>query len=760
VATRRRHSRSRLSVSVGWPIAAATLALLWPAVLTAATLRGLTLDPQGRPVPGVRIQAEGPDGRRTAQSDDAGRFVLADLPPGRYRVGVEHDAFRAPVREIRLADDPAPVDVAITMDLSGLTERVVVSAAQVDLPRASVPASVTVLSEAEVRARQADSLTMALRGVAGLTVAESGSRGALTSIFPRGGESDYTLVLVDGVQVNSFGGGLDLAMLGAVGADQVEVVRGPQSAVYGADAIGAVVSVVSRTPDRLSASGLVEAGTHDTARVAGAAAGTAGRWTWSGGAERAASDNFNGEPYAPWPRIGNDDVVRTGGAGSGGYVSPRLQVRASVRGGGSERGYPGPFGSDPNGTYGGIDLVSRGNNRWLGAGARAEVRVSPRLAIAASGSWYDLDSDFTSPYGPSESGTRRSTARVRADVTLAPALQLSAGVDALEERAHSTFITGAAFQPVPISRGTFGAYAEVRAEFGDRWFVTGGLRADRLTRDALEGDPFGFVPRPPFAADTQMSVNPKFALSGFLRRPDSGGWTRMRASAGTGIRPPDAFEIAFTDNPALAPERSRSVEAGIEHAMLGGALVLDTAWFLNRYDDLIVAVGPAFGDLSRYRTDNIANAGSSGVEVTVSGRFGSWLQLRGAYTWLHTEVLAVDGGSGAAPPPFTAGDPLVRRPRHEGALTATLASGRWSAFGQVRARGEWLDVDPTYGALGGTLVAPGFAVADLGAGVRIAGPAEAFARVLNLLDRGVEETLGFPALGRSVIAGVRVAAGR
>jgi outer membrane cobalamin receptor len=727
----------------------------------AATVLGRTLDPQGRPVPGVRIHAAGPDGLRTAVTGTDGRFVLEGVPPGRYRLEIEHEAFRAPARDVDAVGDAAsPDEVTIALELSGLTERVVVSAAQVDLPRALVPASVTVLSDAELTARQADALTGALRGIPGLGVAEGGSRGALTSLFPRGGESDYTLVLVDGIRVNSFGGGLDLAMLGSAGAGQVEVVRGPQSAVYGADAIGAVVSVVTRPPDGRRGQALLEAGTQDTSRASAAAAGTEGRWTWAGAGDRAASDNFNGESYGVWPRIGNDDLRRFGGAGSVGYAAPVLQARVSVQGGRHERGYPGPFGSDPNGTYPGLDLVSRGRNDWLAAGARAEARVTTRLALSGSGSWYDLDSDFDSPFGPSESGTRRATGRIQADATLPGEVRLSAGVDGLAERARSSFITGAAGQALPIERAAAGAFAELRAELGTRWFVTAGVRTDRITREALEGDPFGFAPRPPFPADTVVSVNPKVAASVFLRRPDAGGWTRLRASAGTGIRPPDGFEIAFTDNPGLEPERSRSVDAGLEHAMARGAVVLDATWFLNRYDDLIVAVGPAFGDVSRYRTDNIANAQADGLELSASARLGTALHVRGGYTWLRTEVLAVDGGSGAAPAPFSVGDPLVRRPRHEGAVTATLTGRRWTGFAQVRARGEALDVDPTYGAFGGTFVAPGFLVADLGAGLRVAGPVEVFGRALNLLDRQYEEAFGFPALGRSVIAGVRVAAGR
>ena len=81
----------------------------------------------------------------------------------------------------------------------------------------------------------------------GLTVVRSGGRGAVTSLFPRGGESDYTLVLVDGIRANDFGGGFDFAHLPVADVDRIEVVRGPQSALYGSDAIGGVVQIITRS---------------------------------------------------------------------------------------------------------------------------------------------------------------------------------------------------------------------------------------------------------------------------------------------------------------------------------------------------------------------------------------------------------------------------------------------------------------------------------------------------------------------------------
>ena len=205
------------------------------------------------------------------------------------------------------------------------------------------------------------------------------------------------------------------------------------------------------------------------------------------------------------------------------------------------------------------------------------------------------------------------------------------------------------------------------------------MRVDRITREPLDGDPDGFSPRPPFATDTVVSANPKVSAAWFLGATD-GNFTKLRGAAGTGIRPPDAFEIAFTDNPSLKPERSQSVEVGVDQALLDGR-----GWSKPRcssidYDDLIVAVG-SFSGSSRYRTDNISNARARGLElagtarVPRSGLRGGSLQIRVGYTFLDTEVLAVDDER-LAPPPFTVGDPLLRRPDHQFSADVSSPPGR------------------------------------------------------------------------------------
>jgi outer membrane receptor protein involved in Fe transport len=294
-------------------------------------------------------------------------------------------------------------------------------------------------------------------------------------------------------------------------------------------------------------------------------------------------------------------------------------------------------------------------------------------------------------------------------------------------------------------------------------FLTAGLRAERITRGALPGDVSGFPPRPDFPEDTVVSVNPKLAAA-WLVRDDPGTFTRLRASAGTGIRPPDAFEIAYTDNPSLVPERSRSVDAGVDQSLLGGLLLVEATGFYNSYDDLIIAVGP-FNGSSRYQTDNISNARAHGVETAATGRLRvgtrrpTDIELRGSYTYLRTAILDVDLGSGA-PAPFVSGDPLLRRPAHQFGLNLMVRSGRLQAFVDGGGRGRFTDVDPSLGTFGGVYEAAGYTTWSAGAAWRIVPALELYGRVTNLFDRTYEEALGFPALGRGAMVGLRVAAGR
>jgi outer membrane cobalamin receptor len=617
---------------------------------------------------------------------------------------------------------------------------------------------VTVIPGREIEAKQQFTLSAALRSVPGLTLQQNGGPGTVTSLFTRGGESDFTLILVDGIRANAFGGGIDLSQLPLQDVERIEVLRGPQSALYGSDAIGGVVSVVTRSGGKPSAQAQLEAGSRDMRRVAGATTGEVNGVRWQAGANYFEEAGFTGTG-ANGKTVSNDDSQSSQASGSIGYrhVSSGADLQGNVQYVDTDRGSPGAFGSDPAHRYTGPDTVSRGTTKrvsgggrwlqpWFGAGSRVRQRVEFDSA--------DYDLTFKSQFGESDGNTRRSHARVQTDVAANAAFGFTGGLEWLGESGASTFITAGSAGEIPVERSVLGLFGEARWNATDRATVTAGVRGERINREALPGDPLAFTPRPDFPEETINSVNPKIAAS-FLASQG----TRLHGSFGTGIRPPDAFEIAFTDNSGLKPERSKSTEVGVSQSLAAGVVQIDGTAFFNNYTDLIISVGRTFSGSSRWRTDNISNARARGAELSAAWRINLGFDIRGSYTFLDTEILAVNGSS-SAQPPYSVGDPLLRRPRHSGAIDASWTHNHAAAFAQVQTRGETLDAEPAFGPTGGLYANPGHTVVNLGGSWRPVKAVEIFARALNLFDRQYEEVLGYPAPGRTAYVGARFAVGR
>jgi outer membrane cobalamin receptor len=740
------------------------LSLLAASAAYAGPITGRVVDPDGRAVPGASVLLVGGAGvRDSVVSNARGEFTLRAPDAGRFEVRIAVDGFRA--ASLPVDGSAAARDVgALTLEISAVSESLVVSAAQVDIPLSRAQSSVTVITAAELESRQLHTVADALRTVPGLTVAANGGQGAVTSVFPRGGESNFTLVYIDGVEANVFGGGFDFAHLATANVERIEVVRGPQSALYGANAIGGIVNVITRRGGPIAAGGTVEGGSFGTSNLSASASGTRGPWDWGGSAEHLATDGQNGERTDTGAIVANDDYDRTSAAIAGGWqADDGRSLRGTFRYATDERGFPGPFGSNPAGAFEGIDQISRGtDDRWL-LSAAGTLPTGQRVRSAAQFTYGRTDGDFVSQFGPSSSSSRRVTGRWQSDIAVTGMLDLSAGLEFLRERADSSFITGASGGELPVKRWIAGYFAEGRWRHVDRLFVTAGVRIDDIHRDALEADPNAFAPRPEFPSDSVVSTNPRVSAAWFVR-PDAGSFTKIRGAAGTGIRPPDGFEIAFTDNPSLKPERSKSAEAGLDQAFGAGHGLLEATVFFNTYDDLIVAVG-SFQGSSHFRTDNIANARARGVELagTARGALPGWAassaELRVGYTFLDTDVLAVDG-AGSVALPFHVGDPLLRRPRHQLFGEFTVSAGRLTAFVQGNGRGRALDVEPSLGTFGGLFFSDGYQVWSAGGAWQVVPSVSLFARVNNLFDRSYEEALGFPALGRGAMVGLRIAAGR
>jgi outer membrane cobalamin receptor len=707
-------------------------------------VRGTVFDPERRPVANADVIVTGPAAPIQLKSAADGSFTVPALGSGRYYISAHAPG---------LIGDAVPIDdareIELVLRLSAINETLVVSAAQIDQPLSRTPDSVTVISGAELEAKQQYTLAAALRSVAGLTLQQSGGPGTLTSLFTRGGESDYTLVLVDGVRMNAFGGGLDLSQVPLQDVERVEVLRGSQSALYGADAIGGVIQIITRSGGSPNAQAHVETGSRDMRHVSLSTTGEARRLRWQFGGNYAADDGA----------VANDDAAHRQGSGSLGWRhdSSGADVQGSLIYVETERGAPGPYGSDPANRFAGIDTVARGTTKRIGGGVRwvqpwfgSASRVRQRVEIDNA----DYDLTFSSRFGISESESRRSHLRAQTDVAASSALGFSGGVEWLGEQGGSTFIIAGAAGAIPVKRGVLGLFGEGRWTAGDRATITAGVRGERIARDRLPGDPLAFQPRPDFPEETVTSVNPKIAVSIAVREQ-----TRLRGSFGTGIRPPDAFEIAFTDNSGLKPERSRSGEIGVTQRLGGAAVQLDATAFVNDYTDLIISVGRAFSGISRYRTDNISNARARGAEFGAAWRIAAAADVRTSYTFLDSEILAVRGST-TAPAPYAVGDALLRRPRHSGAIDAAWTHARGGAFAQLQIRGATLDADPAFGPTGGLFTNPGHTAINIGGSWRPLKAIEVFARALNLFDREYEEVLGYPAPGRTAYVGARVAVGR
>ncbi len=727
-----------------------------------APITGRIVDPDDRPVAGAHVLVSG-DGVRlqSVTTGDDGRFEIEAPDGARLTVRVAADGFSAEAVRVEASTEARDIGT-IKLAVSALSESVVVSASQVEIPLTQVTSSVTIISGAELEARQLHSVADALRTVPGLTIATTGGIGTTTGLFPRGGESNYTLVLIDGVPVNTFGGDFDFGQTSTTSVERIEIVRGPQSALYGANAIGAVVRIVTRRGGPPSARFSAEAGQDGTARVSASTAGQRGVLEWGALFDELRSDGMNGGQTRAGDTIVNDDYERWTGALSAGWRKAGAWVRGDVRHSNDERGFPGPFGSNPIGAYEGIDAVSRGRNDRTLASLSASVPLSRRVRGQAHAGYSRLESDFASPFGSSESFSRRWAGRAQADIGLGAGFDLSTGIELQRERAGSTFITGATSQRIPVERTTAGYFGEARWNARDRAFVIAGLRVEDIRRAEIGESPAAFSARPVLPSDRVISINPRISAA-WLPRAAAPTFTKVRGAIGTGIRPPDAFDLAFTDNPGLGPERSVSAEAGVDQAFAGGTGLVEATAFFNDYDDLIIAVGP-FSGSSRYRTDNISNARARGLELalTLRGRLRARkaidLSGRIGYTRLETEVLAVDEDE-AAPPPFFVGQALLRRPKHQFFADLSAATAGVTLFLRGGGRSKTLDVEPSFGTFGGLFDAAGHQVWSAGASWRVGRFAELFGRVENLFDRSYEEAFGFPAPGRRAIAGLRLAAG-
>jgi vitamin B12 transporter len=635
--------------------------------------------------------------------------------------------FRRALLAVALPWAPATVAAQEAGDTASLPE-IVVTATRYPVAADSVASTVTVLRGDDLRAQGIRFVADALREVPGAHVVQGGPFGATASLFVRGGESDYVKVLVDGVPVNQPGGFYDFGSLTTDNVERIEVLRGPASVLYGSDAIAGVVQIVTRDGGeglRLSAGG--EGGSFGSARWEASALGGGEALGWSASLSRLTSDgtyDFNNDyrNTVAGGRLRAQVGDRTALGFSGRYHDARYHFPTDFTGVPVDRNQ---FTTDETATFA------------LDAAHRLSDVLEGQLLLARS----DVETGYENPADPppgpgfassDHTSTDRTSADARVRLRLPDGIEGLAGgsFEAQRQRVSNAFEEG---------RDNWGVYAQASALPFSRLQLTAGGRMD-------ENERFGTFWTWRAAALAFVSST-----------------TRARASAGSGFKEASFFENFDSPfsvgNPDLRPERTFSVEAGIEQELVPGVARVGLTGFVQRFRDLIqfTFVPPEPGGSNYF---NVAAADANGLEATLDAAAGP---VRGsvAYTRLWTEVTdaGFDAGDAAT---FVEGERLLRRP--DDVVTAALET-TVAARARLGARLTWAGPrdDIRFGQFpepNQRIELPSYTTLDLSGvitvlpGRRSRPSLELTARVENVFDEQYEQAVGFPARGRGVFVGV------
>ncbi|HEU5183569.1 MAG TPA: TonB-dependent receptor [Gemmatimonadaceae bacterium] len=590
---------------------------------------------------------------------------------------------------------------------------VTVTATRLPVERQGAPASITVLSGGELRARGITRLADALRDVPGASIVQSGSFGSQTAVFMRGGESDYTKVLIDGVPVNDAGGAVDLAHISVADVDRIEIVRGPASVLWGSDAVTGVIQIFThRTSDRTRVDLSARGGTYGARDASGAVSVTSGSSSFSGSIASQQTDgvlDFN-----------NGYRNRHVGAAVRTEPTPGTALRAMIRHSDATYHYPTDFLGVP------VDSNQYRREKRLVASvegsAAVSSRVTARLLLAANeldainDNQVDRPDDFA--YHDESEGTRR-VVDGRVDIVLPRSATFTTGAEWTRQREANT----AGFDGSRLNRAY---YAQLLAGGSFPWLVVG----------------------------ARVDDNEKFGT--FVTTRASGSWrltsaTRARVTFGTAFKEPafaEIFSTSFTrGNPGLRPERSRSIEGSVEQTALAERVKVGVTWFDQRFRDRVDFI-PFPPDSAVFGTfANIGRARASGVEVEARVAAYTGLAFTASYGYLDTEITDDEFGR--------EGQRLLRRPRHTASATAAYSRTRGSLSLTANRIGSRHDV--------GYVRLPWYTTVDVAGEVRVfeRGPSgvSITGRLENAFDERYEAIAGFSAPGRALLLGGRVTLG-
>ena len=720
-------------------------ALFVPAVTTKAapqpqsnkaSLAGTLTDPSGAPIGEVQITAQ-PEASSAGQlvsaaSSSDGSYSLS-LPAGRYRLRFSRSSFTTREIVLTLASGESRA-LNLHLDLEPLSSSVVVTAQTVPTPAQQTTAPTDVISRETIDDRQAASLPELLQFSTGIATDRTGPFGGSTSIFLNGGNSNFTKVLVDGTPINPPGSGVDFSSLTTENIDKVEIVRGAESAIYGSDAVSGVIQLFTHRGDtRVPAfSAFSEGGNFSSARGGADLSGLIGKFDYSG-----AASYFQTDGQGP-----NDYFVNRTLSGNFGYsFSDTNQLHVSLRNNTSDAGIPGPtLQGSPDLFQGYGQKIFSANARWeFTTGSHwhhqlmATDSYTRQHSFANQGDTFPFDSLLK--YNRAAVNAQSSYVSRTFIATVGYQYEVENGSIEFTSPSHLRRNNQAGyldFRYTPVSRLTldFGGRVEANGNFGTR-----------------------VVPR----------IGGTYALrygKGLI------GDTRYHAFYGQGIKEPRFDQSFGTDpcfpgNPDLKPEASKDWTTGFEQKLASDRWKLSADYFYSRFYDIVsfancvngglcqVIPNCPFGNGAFFNTDL---AFARGVNLSSEVRLRKWLFVNGNYTYDDTRVLKSQNPF--ADPSLEPGNHLLRRPVHSGSFGVNVNYARvnWNFIGYFTGvRTDSNFVNPTQ------TTNPGYARFDMAANYNVTRGLFVTARAINLFDKQYQDALGYPALGRYYMLGLRYA---
>jgi vitamin B12 transporter len=595
-------------------------------------------------------------------------------------------------------------------------ENVVVSATRIPTPIAEIASSVTVITAADIEARQQRSLPDVLRSVPGVNIVQSGGAGGQTSLFIRGTNSNHTKVLLDGIDISdpsTANGVADISKLLAGDIARVEVLRGPQGALYGSDAIGGVVNIVTQSgegPMKITAD--AEGGSFDTFNQRGSVSGSEGDFHYAASVQHFHAGATPVTPLnllLPGEKRHDDFYDNVTATTKFGYtVTDNFDLGLVGR-------YTNSLGKVTGDAFDFVTFTSFPSpTRTRIEALQYESRGTAHLVL-----WDGrLDQTLGLAYGhsilasqdPDNGDSRQIGDRVKLDwqgnVRVMDGQTVVLGAETARDALHPGLAFGF---PSPLSRGitTNAGFAELQSDFGIGLYNSVSVRYDDNSR---------------FGDRTTWRVAPAWVI----------GDTKLKASAGTGFKAPALQQLygTFGGNANLRPETSFGYDVGVEQSFLGGALTGGITWFQNNIKNLIVS-GPA----PAFQLMNVGRARTDGVESFIAWKALDTLTLRADYTYTD----ALDAGTKLA---------LLRRPRHKASVNAD-----WQATDDFSLNASLLYVGPQ---IDGNrdfsiprLKMPDYVTIDLAASYRLTEKWSLFGRIENVVDTDYQSPDGFlrPRIG-------------